>query len=194
MLGGLFRDPQMFGAGQAFHSGKAIGLDVTVLLQDWVGVSLGVPVYITPVAASVAIGAPMKFTFGENYAIGGLDDLINLRIEKFAPSFYQEQQNAVGAANAATNTVQSQGEFRVSLYGIYQYHPDFAIIARTGIQAEDFASGKSSACLGECMTTFLRAGFQYSPRTFLDLGLSIGFDDLAHGGSFSPAGFLAIRI
>ena len=59
---------------------------------------------------------------------------------------------------------------------------------------EDFASGKTDGCSGECLTTFIYAGFNYSPRKYLDLGLSIGFDDLAHGGSFAPAGFLAFRI
>ena len=65
---------------------------------------------------------------------------------------------------------------------------------RTGIQMEDFASGKTDGCQGECLTTFIHAGFRYTPRKYLDLGLSIGFDDLAHGGSFAPAGFLAFRI
>lgn len=194
VLGGVFDDPATLQAKQAFHPGKAVGLDVTVMLQDWVGVKLGVPLYISPLAASITLGAPIKFTFGDKLALGGLDDLLNIRISRFAPTFYQEAQNATNANDNVTNTIKSQGELRVSLFGVYQYEPDLAIIGRTGIQMEDFATGKTDGCNGECLTTFIYAGVQYSPRKYLDLGFSIGFDDLAHGGSFAPAGFLAFRI
>jgi hypothetical protein len=194
MLGGIFDDPSTVASKQAFHPGKAVGLDVTVMLQDWVGVRLGVPLYISPLAVSIALGAPLKFTFGDKFALGGLDDLLNIRISRFAPTFYQELQNATNANDNVTNTIKSKGELRVSGYGVYQSAPDLAIIARTGIQMENFASGKTDGCAAECLTTFIYAGFQYSPRKYLDLGASIGFDDLAHGGSFAPAGFLAFRI
>ena len=85
-------------------------------------------------------------------------------------------------------------ELRVSVYGLYQYQPNFAIIGRIGVQMEDFSTSKTEGCVGDCLTTFLSAGLLYAPRKYLDLGLSIGFDDLAHGGSFAPAGFLAFRI
>jgi len=194
VLGGIFRDPETLGANQAFHPGKAVGLDVTVLLQDWIGVSLGVPVYLSPVAVSLTLGAPIKFTFGDKLALGGFDDLLNIKLDRFAPTFYQELQNATNAVSNLSNTIHSQGELRVSLFGIYQYQPDLAIIVRAGIQMEDFATGKTDGCNGECLTNFISAGFHYSPRRYLDLGLSIGFDDLAHGGSFAPTGFLAFRI
>jgi hypothetical protein len=194
MLGGIFDDPATVESKQAFHPGKAVGLDVTVMLQDWIGVKLGVPIYISPLAVSIALGAPIKFTFGDKLALGGLDDLLNIRISRFAPTFYQELQNATNSNDNTTNTIKSQGELRVSLYGVYQYEPDLAILARTGIQMENFATGKTDGCAGECLTTFIYAGVQYSPRRYLDLGLTFGFDDLAHGGSFAPAGFLAFRI
>lgn len=194
MLGGIFDDPATLKSKQAFHPGKTVGLDVTVMLQDWVGVKLGVPLYISPLAVSIALGAPIKFTFGDKLALGGLDDLLNIRVSRFAPTFYQEVQNATNANDNVTNTIKSKGELRVSLFGVYQYEPDLAIIARTGIQMENFATGKTDGCVGECLTTFIYAGVQFSPRKYLDLGFSIGFDDLAHGGSFAPAGFLAFRI
>jgi len=194
MLGGIFDDPATTESKQAFHPGKAVGLDVTVMLQDWIGVQVGLPVYISPLAVSLTLGAPIKFNFGDKFAIGGLDDFLNIRVKRFAPTFYQELQNATNANATMINTINSAGELRVSLFGVYQYQPNFAIIGRTGIQMEDFATGKTDGCAGECLTTFIYAGFDYSPRRYLDLGLSIGFDDLAHGGSFAPAGFLAFRI
>jgi hypothetical protein len=194
VVGGIFDDPSTLESKQGFHPGKALGLDVTYMVRDWVGARVGVPIYISPLAVSLALGAPLKFVFGDKFALGGFDDLVNIRLERFAPTFYQELQNATNANDTMTNTIKSKGELRFSLFGVYQYRPNVAIIARTGIQMEDFATGKTDGCLGECLTTFIYAGFNYSPRRYLDLGLSIGFDDLAHGGSFAPAGFLAFRI
>jgi hypothetical protein len=194
VVGAIFDDPSTLESKQGFHPGKTIGLDVTVMLQDWVGVQVGVPIYISPLALSVTLGVPMKFTFGDKFAVGGLDDFLNIRLDRFAPTFYQELQNATNANDTMTNTIKSQGELRVSLFGLYQYEPNIAFNGRIGIQMEDFATGKTDGCAGQCLTTFISAGVRYSPRKYLDLGFSIGFDDLAHGGSFAPAGFLAFRI
>ena len=189
VLGGVFNDPKTLDSDKiGFHPGKAVGLDVTVLLQDWIGVKVGVPVYIDPVAVSLQLGAPMKFVFLDNkLALGGLDDLLNIRIAKFAPTFYQEAQNAANAAlyNADPNTILSKGQLRFSAFGEYQYQPKTVIIGRFGVEFDDF---------GNNATSFIRAGFNYTPRKYLDLGLSIGWDDLSVVGSFAPAGFLAIRI
>ena len=194
MIAGIFDDPATVDHAQGLHAGKAIGLDATYLIQDWIGVSVGVPIYLSPFAISLTAGAPLKFTFADKFAIGGLDDLLNIKLHNFAPTFYQEVQNATNAATTTTNTIHSSGELRFSAFAEYQYQTDFAIIMRFGVQLEDFATGKTDGCLGECETTFLHVGFQYSPRNYLDLGLSIGFDDLAHGGSFAPSGFFAFRI
>jgi len=194
LVGAIFDDPSTVESKQGFHPGKAVGLDVTVMLQDWVGVQIGVPIYISPLALSLTLGVPFKFTVGDKFAVGGLDDFLNIRIDRFAPTFYQEVQNATSAHDTMTNTIESQGELRVSLFGVYQYEPDLAFVGRIGIQMEDFATGKKNGCFGECLTTFLGAGVRYSPRKYLDLGGSIGFDDLAHAGSFAPAGFIAFRI
>jgi hypothetical protein len=192
VYGGIYDDPATVEEKQTFHGGKAVGLDVTVLLTDWAAIRVGVPVYIKPVAVSIAIGVPLKFRIGNKFALGGLDDLLNIKVKRFAPSFYQEFQNALGAARDATNTAQSAGELRFSAFGIYNRTPKTAIIGRFGALMEDFATGKTSA--GGGLTYFMRAGVDYTPRKYLDLGISVGFDDLAETGSFGPAGYLAFRI
>jgi hypothetical protein len=194
ILGSVYNESEIsmeFEDKQSFHTGKAIGLDVTVLLTDWAGVRVGVPVYLKPVAASIALGAPLKFIF-EKFAFGGLDDLLNITVEKFAPSFYQEFDNAAGAFRHDRNTKQSRGQLRISGFGVYQHRPNLALIGRTGFYLEDFQANKSSGFGGTIY--FLRAGLNYSPKKNIDLGLSVGFDDLALTGSFGPAGFFAFRI
>src|SRR5678815_24411 len=91
LIAAVFDDPSTVQQKQAFHSGKAVGLD----------------------------------------------DFLNIKLNHFAPTFYQELQNATAANGTMTNTTQSAGELRVSLFGVYQYQPNLAVIGRTGIQMED---------------------------------------------------------
>lgn len=189
LLGGAFDDPKTLTTDKvAFHPGKAVGLDVTVLLQDWIAVRLGVPVYIDPVAVGLELGAPLKFVLTDKLAIGGMDDLLNIKLYRFAPSFYSEAQNATNAANEESDTTQSAGVLRFSLYGVYQQTPKFAIIGRFGVAFGDINDTLHTG------TAFIRGGFQFSPRKFLDVGLSVGWDDLSVAGGFAPAGYLAVRI
>jgi hypothetical protein len=205
VFAGIYPDPaaaesaSMPTYNYGFHSGKAIGLDVTVRLQEWLAVKVGVPVYLSPVAVSIAAGAPIKFHFGDKYALGGLDDILNVRVnDKFAPDFYQEYNNARAEYELKSMTTQPYGHVRFSAYGIYQAKPDVAVIGRGGIDiglsANSSAMAGNASGTGGGTTTYLRGGVQWSPRKFVDLGASLGFDDLAHIGSFGPAGFLALRI
>jgi hypothetical protein len=179
-----------------FHSGKAFGVDATYLLQDWIGVTVGVPFYISPLAVALQIGVPLKFTFGDKFALGGMDDLLVINLDKFAPSFYQEFYNAAAASAQSTNTEQSRGHLRFSAYGIYQYMPRFAWIGRIGIDSDLGTGGGGAAGTtsngGE--QTFIKAGFSWTPKNFLDFGAQIGFDDLSTSGSFGLQLFLALRI
>jgi hypothetical protein len=196
VLGGVYHDPSTVDMKLGFHPGKAVGVDVTVLLQNWIAVRVGVPVYVDPVAVGLQLGAPLKFTFGEKFALGGMDDLLNIKISKFAPSFYSEYENAVYAAAQTNNTETPNGHLRFSAYGIYNHTPKLAIIARGGLDTllTSISGGGAGATSSSSTATFLRGGFDYTPRRYLDVGVSIGFDDLAHGGSFTPAGYLALRI
>ncbi len=194
VFGGIYADKDFImgsSAGTKFHPGKAVGLDVTVLLQNWIAIRIGVPIYISPLAMSLTLGAPIKFVFTDKFALGGLDDLLTFRLSRFVPSFYQEYLNAQGKANDLSHTTASRGVLRVSVFGLYQQSPKTVLIGRAGLNANDFGSGTTN--IGE-VQTFLRFGFQYTPRRYFDIGASIGFDDMAHPGTFGPAGYLALRI
>jgi hypothetical protein len=199
VLGGVFHQPTGSAAAMQgpikFKPGKAVGLDVTVLLQDWIGVRVGVPIYIDPVAVSITLGVPMKFTFGDKLALGAFDDLLNIRVKNFAPSFYQEAENARSAfeINNMTSTTASHGTLRFAGYGEYQQDKHLAIIARLGFELDDFSGSKNNTGHGGT-TVFVRGGLQYAVKRYFDLGASIGWDDLAKLGSVSPALFAAVRI
>ena len=67
---------------------------LTVLLTNFVGVRVGVPVYFDPIATSLTLGAPMRFIF-DKFTIGGLDDVLNIKIVEFAPRYDYELYNQV---------------------------------------------------------------------------------------------------
>ncbi|MCX5748019.1 MAG: hypothetical protein NT062_36620, partial [Proteobacteria bacterium] len=146
VVGGIFHEPALDPSKSdiKFKPGKAVGLDMTVLVQNWIGVKVGVPIYIDPVAVGIDLGAPIKFQFGDKLAIGGLDDLLSIKVSKFAPSFYAEDFNQAQAflINSKTNTGTSRGALRFSAYGVYQSSPKLAILGRFGLNIEDFASNR----------------------------------------------------
>jgi hypothetical protein len=199
LVGGIYDDPATNTTKDyKFHPGKAGGLDVTVLLTNFVGVRVGLPVYLDPFAMSLALGAPMKFTFADGkVAIGGLDDLLNIALPfgaEFAPSFYSELPNAKAATDDISGSTQSRGTLRFSGYGIYQQKPNMAIIGRLGIEFDDFATKINASGHGGT-TTSIHGGVSFTPKKMLDVGGTVGFDDLAEmPESFTLSGFLAVRI
>jgi hypothetical protein len=193
VLASVYDDPASVTSDKkGFHPGKAVGLDVTVLLQDWVGIKVGVPIYIDPVAVSLQIGAPMKFIF-DRWAIGGLDDLLNIKLSEFAPQYQNELQNAALAAATTTGTTQSRGDLRFSGYGIYNHKPNLSFSLRFSVIMDDFSSNRGNTGFGG-LTTSIRAGLLHSPRHNIDLGFGLGFEDLSDKGSFGPNLFVAFRI
>jgi hypothetical protein len=194
VIGGLYGEPPGSDMDYKFHPGKAGGLDVTVLVTNWAAVRVGVPVYLDPFALSLAVGAPMKFHIGDKVAIGGLDDLLNITIKEFAPSFYQETLNAAAADRQMTGSAQSRGTLRLSAFGIYQHKPNLAIIGRAALEFDDFATNRGANGYGGA-TTSIHGGVSFSPKRFLDVGGTLGFDDLSQmPDSFTLSGFLAVRI
>ncbi len=195
LMAGVFAEKDFVigsSADTKVHPGKAVGLDVTILAQDWVGIRVGIPVYIDPVAVGLTLGAPLRFVFGDKVAIGGLEDLVAIRLSEFVPSFYQEAENVALARAAESKTAMSKGYLRFAGWGAYQHKPNLALIGRIGVTMDDFSSTKSDA--GGGLTTFLRAGLQYTAKKRIDIGGSLGFDNLARGGSFSPQVYINVRI
>jgi hypothetical protein len=196
VYGGVYdADPLDGMKDNKFHAGKAGMLDVTYLLQNWVGVRVGVPLYLDPFAMSLDLGAPMKFKFGK-VAVGGLEDVVNITLYEFPPSIYREDLNALGTVNKGNGTGQSRGRLRFSGYGAYQQSAKLTLIGRIGLDRDLGAGGGTGAGTSTINTTatFLRAGVQFSPNKNIDVGGNLGFDDLSETDSFGIAAFFALRI
>lgn len=199
VMGGIYDEPSTpTDKDYKFHPGKAGGLDVTVLLKNWVGIKVGLPMYLDPFAMGLSIGAPMKFHIGDKLAIGILDDVLNIALPieaKFAPSFYQELYNA-RAADRYDNSMstQSSGTLRISGYAQYQQKANMAVIGDLAIEFEDFSTNRGDTGYGGA-TTSIHGGILFSPKKFLDVGGTLGFDDLSQmPDSFAVRGILAVRI
>lgn len=198
VFGGVYDDPATpMTKDYDFHPGKAGGLDVTVLLKNWAAVRVGLPVFLDPFAMGLTIGVPLKFHVTDRFAIGGMDDLLNIALPfgaEFAPSFTSARFNAAASEADATGSTQSRGLMRFSGYGIYQQKANLAIIGQLAIELEDFAQNRGSSGFGGT-TTSIHGGVSFSPKRFLDVGGMLGFDDLARmPDSFTLTGFAAVRI
>ncbi|NVB84981.1 MAG: hypothetical protein HOV81_41825 [Kofleriaceae bacterium] len=196
VYGGFYDEPATAMKKYAFHVGKAAGLDVTMLLQNWVAVRVGIPVYFDPFAMGVQIDAPMKFRLSNKLAIGVLDDFINIALPvgaEFAPDFYQESRNAAAANRDMTGSTQSRGRIRISGYADYQLQPNLALIGRLAFDVDDFSGNRNNAGCGG-IETRIHGGVQFTPAKWIDVGGQLGWDDLSKLESFGLQGFLALRI
>lgn len=202
VLGGVYDDPKTAEDKVKFKPGKAIELAFTYKIREFIGARLGVPVWIykpseesdsSAPGIGITVGVPLKFVLTPKFAVGGLDDFLAFKVTQFAPSMEYEYLNAGRAAARDTNTSTSAGYIRFGAYGVYQQSPQLALIGRFGVTLEDFSTTRSEGSDGG-VVTHLRAGLEYTVKSYLDLGISLGFDDLDDLGSFGPTGLLAFRI
>ena len=169
-IGGFFDDV----AGDdkiKFNTGKAIGLDVTYSVFEWLAVRVALPFYLDPFAMGATIGAPLKFRIGSRFAFGGGADLLTFKIVKFVPSTTDERINDLNSYFVDSGTGTSDGALTFSGFAIYQLKPNVAIGGDVGLRYEDFS---------DTNTPFmLRARAQYSVSNKLDFGGAFGFGDVA---------------
>lgn len=166
-VGGLYDDGR---DKITFNTGKAVGVGATVQLAPWVAAAVSFPMYLEPFAASMTLGAPMKFRFAERYALVLAEDVVDVRLTEFVPSLIDEAANEVQAGRVGTNTTRNKGNLRFGGAGYYQHRPNLALVGRIAVSFIDF----KSIDIGY----LLKAGAQYSVRKNLDLSALVGFDDL----------------
>lgn len=168
-IGGIYEDASR---STAFNTGKAVAITGAYKIKEWLSASLAVPMYLDPFAASVTLGAPMKFRFADRYALIIAEDVVDIRITEFVPSLTSEAENEINAGYIDTNTRTSEGTFRFSGAGVYQYKPDLAITARLVVSIRDFDS--------KDLGYLLKVGAQKAVRKNLDVQAVLGFDDLGN--------------
>jgi hypothetical protein len=166
--GGLYKDPVTGKNG--FNVGKAAGLDVAFQIEPWIGATVSVPIYLDPVATSVNIGVPLNFRIGDKVLVGGLGDLLEIRAKRFVPSYTSELENEARSQDSKVNTTLSAGRIRFAGFGAYQHKPNLAVVGQFGVAAEDFSSND--------LRYLIRAGGVWTPKRYLDVTGSLGFDDL----------------
>jgi hypothetical protein len=167
-------------------TGKGLALDVVVGITDWVAAQLSVPVLFDPFAMGVTLGVPLKFRFGQRFALFFGSDLLSFRVKEFVPTYVDPRVDEARAAVIETGTLVSRGNYRLVGGAIYQLEPHMAIAADFGVASEDFGEENTAVPLG--------GTFTYSAAPYLDFSARIGFDDIGQGRTFSLAGGLAVRL
>ncbi|HVV88520.1 MAG TPA: hypothetical protein VHE35_36000 [Kofleriaceae bacterium] len=172
-----------------FNTGKAVALDLTYLAADWIAPRLTVPMYVDPFAIGFVLGAPVKFRFGDRFAIVGLEDVVAFKVQsdKFLPDLRKEKANEAAVDELTSGTIQSDGFFRLDGGVLYQLAPDLVVSGRFGVTFNDFS--------GADAPTSLRALVQFTPIRTLDVVGEAGWDRLDENrGSIHLSAALAIRI
>jgi hypothetical protein len=172
-----------------FNTGKAVAIEVSYLATDWIAPRLSIPMYVDPFAIALALGAPVKFRFGDRFAIVGFEDVVAFKLmnDKFVPDLRREKANEAAVAALESNTIQPDGYFRLDGGVLYQLAPDLVVSGRFGVTFDDF-NGDDSA-------TSLRALVQLTPLRSLDLIGEAGWDRLDQNTeSLHLSAALAVRI
>lgn len=167
-------------------TGKGLALDVVVGITDWVAAQLSVPVLFDPFAMGITLGVPLKFRFGQRFALFFGGDLVSFRVKEFVPTYVNPRVNETNADVLDTGTLVSRGNYRLVGGAIYQLEPHMAIAADFGVASEDFGEGTTAVPLG--------GTFTYSAAPYLDFSARLGFDDIGQGRTFSLAGGVAVRL
>jgi hypothetical protein len=175
-IGGLYEDVGTGDDKIVFNTGKAVGLDVSYLIQDWVAAKITLPVYVQPFAMAITLGAPMKFRFGQKFAIVVLDDFLDIRVSKFIPSLTDERRNELYVALDESGTTLPDTLLHVRAGVIYQQSPQLAIKGNVSITS---VQGTDDTTVSAKTPYALEALVQYSPKAKMDVTVRAGFDDLA---------------
>ncbi len=186
-IGGLYNDGKKDKVG--WNTGKAVAVDFAFLVTDWIAPRIGVPMYVDPFTIGLELGAPVKFRFGDKFAIVGFEDVVAFKLvkRKFLPSLYSERTNEGFADVIETGTLTSDGYIRIDFGAVYQLKPNLAVTGRFGVTLDDFD--------GDDSPTSLRGQVQFTPKKAIDLIGVMGFDRLDEAGnSFHLTGAIAIRI
>lgn len=184
-IGGVFADTAT-PPKTKFNTGKAVAIEATFLVEDWVAARLRVPMYMQPFAIGLELGAPMKFHIGDKLAIVALDDLVSIKLHGFAPSIDNEHSNQLQVLADDINSHTDAGALALRGGVLFQQSPKLVI---GGTLAMTFPDFRSTGLIYP-----LYGLVQYSMSRRLDLGLRAGFDSLAIGNSFGLHAAIAFRI
>jgi len=170
LIGGYYDDDPIMDDSAAFNTGKAFGVDVSYLIFDWLAAKITLPFYVDPFAMGVTVGAPMKFNFGDKFALVALDDFLDIRIVDFVPSLVSEAQNEASVGLVESNTTTAKGNLHLRVGGIYQVSPQMAVRGNLVQTFADFGDDDNP--------TGIEGMVQYSPMKDLDVLGRLGFDRL----------------
>ena len=167
-------------------TGKAMAVDVVVGITDWAAAQLTLPVLLDPFAMGFTLGAPLKFRFGDDFALFFGSDLFSYRIKDFVPSVVDPRINAGRVDAVATGTLVSSGSLRLIGGAIYQLAPHMSLAGDFGVAVELADNENTNVPLG--------ATLSYTFGDLLDLSGRLGFDNIGRGGTFSLTAGLAVRL
>ncbi|MCA9677389.1 MAG: hypothetical protein H6709_03155 [Kofleriaceae bacterium] len=169
-IGGIFDSVGDTTDKTSFNTGKAVGIDVSYLVFDWLAARVTVPFYVDPFATALTLGAPMKFRFGDKFAIVAVEDFLEIKLNRFVPSLTSEAANDALVQLDSTGSLTPDANLHLGGGVIYQLSPQLALRGDLGITFVDLSDADAP--------TNIRGLLQYSPSAKLDLFGSMFIDAL----------------
>ncbi len=154
-----------------FEVGKAVSLDTRYRFTDNISAQVSIPAFLDPFAVGLVLGAPMRFTFFDTFAILVGEDLVSIKLSKFLPSIDNASQNAGSIANLDDNTITARWIGTPTVRGIYQWSEKVGLDAQFGFQFTDRND--------DATTTLLNVGVLKVHNQDLDFGARIGARSLS---------------
>ena len=171
---------------KGFEAGKAFSLDgAYTVVPDHLAVSLSLPFYADPFATSLTLGAPFRINVGEQLALVGGQDLVEIAINKWPVRIGDPEFNLDQAARGEGDVSPSKGAVNLQFGAQVQLKKHIALSGFTRIHFEDF--------VGDDLRVPLWLGVTWS-KWNLDLGGRLGFARLDESDSFGVALSVAYRL
>jgi hypothetical protein len=176
------------GTQKGFEPGKALSIDgAYTVIPDHLAVTLSIPLYFSPFAASVSIGAPFRVRLHKKFALIGGNDLLAVAFNRWPVVVADPAYNLAQTAF----DVPGQGSFDRGILNInagaqVQYKPNLVFTGMFGIHFPDFSDSARpvSATVGATWTRGKN----------LDVGARLGMSDLSSSDTFGLAISAAYRL
>jgi hypothetical protein len=176
------------GDEKSYEPGKAASIDgAYTIVPDHLAVTASIPLYFSPFAAAITIGAPFRVRLGKKLALVGGNDLVQIGLGKWP----------VTVADPAYNLLNVQGDelvgrefdranININFGAQVQMKPNLVLQGLMGVHFIDLSDADEPISL--------HVGATWSKDKSLDVGARIGWNALDDNDSFGMGLFAAYRL
>jgi hypothetical protein len=152
----------------SYNAGKAFSLDAAyTILPGILAAQASLPFNMDPFASGISLGVPFRLTIMDKWAVFGGQDLVQVRIYKYAPDVANPVYNEAIERGLDANSTDHYGNVNLSFGGLYQAKPNIAVTWAWAWRWDNFDDDDKP------VSSFV--GLTWSQNNRFDLGARAGF-------------------